>query len=155
MRWCVPHELRPRIARKYPTFQATERLQFAGMKTFDREGSDRRGRALGDRDVAVGVSESSDNGKAIGLLDPAEQKANVLYRKLYLHILPPCFWVVFVCFIDRTNLALAADSFCNDVKLEHGEYGLGAGAFFLGYAIFQIPSNVILERGPGHRFGCV
>ena len=53
-----------------------------------------------------------------------------------------------VAFLDRTNVGFAALRMNQDVGISTSIYGLGAGIFFLGYFIFEVPSNIFL-----HRFG--
>jgi len=52
----------------------------------------------------------------------------------------------FVNFLDRINLGFAALTMNKDLGLSAYVYGLGAGIFFFGYFIFEVPSNLILER---------
>ena len=57
---------------------------------------------------------------------------------------------VFICYViaylDRVNIGFAAADMQKDLGLSDAVYGFGAGLFFLGYFIFEIPSNLILER---------
>src|SRR5882724_6442360 len=48
--------------------------------------------------------------------------------------------------LDRTNVAFASLTMNRDLNLSPSIYGFGAGLFFVGYALFQLPSNLILER---------
>lgn len=48
--------------------------------------------------------------------------------------------------IDRVNVSFAALTMNRDLGFSEGIYGLGAGLFFIGYVLFQIPSNLLLER---------
>jgi MFS family permease len=79
---------------------------------------------------------------------PAEQRLNsLLLRKLM-----PLLIVVYVMsFLDRTNIALAKASMGIDLGLSAAAYGLGAGLFFLTYALAEVPSNLIMHR-VGARF---
>jgi MFS transporter, ACS family, tartrate transporter len=54
--------------------------------------------------------------------------------------------------IDRTNLAIAALEMQQDLRLSSIAYGFGAGVFFLGYALFEVPSNLILVRVGARRW---
>jgi MFS family permease len=56
-----------------------------------------------------------------------------------------------ISFLDRTNIALAKHSMSIDLGISAAAYGLGAGLFFLTYAAFEIPSNLIMHR-VGARF---
>jgi ACS family tartrate transporter-like MFS transporter len=57
-----------------------------------------------------------------------------------------------VAYIDRSNVAFAALTMNKDLGFSAYVYGAGAGIFFLGYAIFEIPSNLILERVGARRW---
>jgi D-galactonate transporter len=52
----------------------------------------------------------------------------------------------FIAYLDRVNLGFAALTFKGDLGLSDAVYGLGAGIFFAGYFIFEVPSNIVLER---------
>jgi len=51
-----------------------------------------------------------------------------------------------VAYIDRTNISMAALTMNKDLGLSTSVYGIGAGIFFLGYALFEVPSNMVLEK---------
>ncbi|WP_312387963.1 MFS transporter [Pseudomonas sp.] len=78
----------------------------------------------------------------------ADQRLNsLLLRKLM-----PLLVIVYVMsFLDRTNIALAKASMGVDLGLSAAAYGLGAGLFFLTYALAEVPSNLIMQR-VGARF---
>jgi ACS family tartrate transporter-like MFS transporter len=67
--------------------------------------------------------------------------AKVSWRLLPLVVVLYC-----VAYIDRTNVSFAALTMNKDLGLTAYVYGLGAGIFFLGYFLFEIPSNLILEK---------
>jgi MFS family permease len=67
-------------------------------------------------------------------------------RKVYLRLLPFCFCLYLICYLDRANIGFAALTMNRDLGLSSYIYGLGAGAFFWGYFILEVPSNLILER---------
>src|ERR1700722_729495 len=66
--------------------------------------------------------------------------------KIYLRLLPFCFALYFICYLDRANIGFAALTMNKDLGLSSYIYGLGAGAFFWGYFLLEVPSNLILER---------
>ncbi|WP_235024777.1 MFS transporter [Caballeronia arvi] len=69
-----------------------------------------------------------------------------------LRKLMPLLVIVYVIsFLDRTNIALAKHSMSIDLGISAAAYGLGAGLFFLTYAAFEIPSNLIMHK-VGARF---
>ena len=67
-------------------------------------------------------------------------------RKLRVRILPFVMLLYFVSFLDRVNVGFAALSMSQDIGLNASMFGFGSGIFFLGYVLFQIPSNLILLR---------
>lgn len=66
-------------------------------------------------------------------------------------LLPFLFLLYIVAYLDRINVSFAALHMNRDIGLSHAAYGLGAGLFFIGYFLFEIPSNLILAR-VGPRF---
>ncbi|HEX3862717.1 MAG TPA: MFS transporter [Stellaceae bacterium] len=74
--------------------------------------------------------------------------------KVYLHILPFCFILYFICYLDRANIGFAALTMRTDLALSGYIYGLGAGAFFWGYFLLEVPSNLILEKVGARRWIC-
>lgn len=61
-------------------------------------------------------------------------------------LIPFLFVCYVVAYIDRVNIGFAATELQRDLGLNNAAYGLGAGLFFLGYCLFEIPSNLILDR---------
>src|SRR5246127_3453331 len=73
-------------------------------------------------------------------------------KKEYLRILPFCFVLYFICYLDRVNIGFAALTMNKDLGLSSYIFGLGAGAFFWGYFILEVPSNLILDRIGARRW---
>ncbi|HEU4993470.1 MAG TPA: MFS transporter [Gemmatimonadaceae bacterium] len=67
-------------------------------------------------------------------------------RKVSQRLVPFLFVLYVVCFLDRVNVGFAALQMNRDLNLSAGAYGLGAGIFFIGYALFEVPSNILLHR---------
>jgi ACS family tartrate transporter-like MFS transporter len=67
-------------------------------------------------------------------------------RKVYLRLLPFVFACYFLCYLDRINVGFAALTMNKDIGLDSAMYGMAAGAFFWGYVLFEVPSNLILEK---------
>ncbi len=69
-----------------------------------------------------------------------------LYRKVTLRILP----LLVICYIansiDRTNINMAQLSLRADLGFDAQVYGIGVGIFFVGYILFEVPSNLMLDR---------
>ncbi len=72
--------------------------------------------------------------------------------KISWRLLPLIVLVYFVAYIDRQNVSFAALTMNKELGINSYLYGWGAGIFFLGYFIFEIPSNVILERVGARRW---
>ena len=70
----------------------------------------------------------------------------VTMRKVYLRILPFAALTYFFCYLDRINVSFAALTMNKDIGLDPAIYGMAAGAFFWGYVLFEVPSNIILEK---------
>lgn len=89
--------------------------------------------------------DSYGNGVAIGneLDDPTHA---ALYGKLARRIVPFLFLAFVVAYIDRVNVSFAKLQMLADLSLSETVYGAGAGIFFVGYFIFEVPSNLILHR---------
>jgi ACS family tartrate transporter-like MFS transporter len=61
-------------------------------------------------------------------------------------LVPFAFLCYVVAYVDRVNIGFAANALQRDLGLTDTAYGIGAGLFFLGYCLFEIPSNLILDR---------
>jgi len=66
--------------------------------------------------------------------------------KVTRRLLPFLFLLYIVCFLDRVNVGFAALQMNQDLGFSPAVYGFGAGVFFLGYVLFEVPSNLILAR---------
>jgi D-galactonate transporter len=69
-----------------------------------------------------------------------------LYSKIAWRILPILLLAYIVAYIDRVNVGFAKLQMLGDLKFSDSVYGLGAGIFFLGYFLFEVPSNLILHK---------
>jgi ACS family tartrate transporter-like MFS transporter len=67
-------------------------------------------------------------------------------RKVYLRVLPFAVLTYFFCYLDRINVGFAALTMNKEIGLDPAVYGMAAGAFFWGYVLFEVPSNIILEK---------
>ena len=82
------------------------------------------------------------------VLDPAQEKA--LLSKVNWRLIPLLFFCYIIAYIDRINVGFAKlhlqEVLNVDPAVFNSVYGLGAGLFFIGYFIFEVPSNLILHR---------
>ncbi len=73
-------------------------------------------------------------------------------RRVNGRILPFVLLLYIIAMIDRTNVGFAALQMNEDLGFSASVYGFGAGVFFLGYALFEVPSNLILARVGARRW---
>src|SRR5690606_23645669 len=72
--------------------------------------------------------------------------------KVWWRLLPLVMVAYLVAYIDRTNIAVASLTMNPDLGFSAQLYGWGAGIFFLGYAVFEVPSNLILHKVGARRW---
>jgi D-galactonate transporter len=68
------------------------------------------------------------------------------YSKVTWRLIPFLFLCYVVAYLDRVNVGFAKLQMLSDLKFSDTVYGLGAGIFFIGYFLFEVPSNIILHR---------
>ncbi len=90
-------------------------------------------------DPSLSTPSGSDNPAADVLRD-------VAYRKATLRLLPLLCLCLIAAYLDRVNVGFAKLTMLDDLGFSNAVYGLGAGIFFLGYVIFEVPSNVLLHK---------
>jgi MFS transporter, ACS family, tartrate transporter len=72
--------------------------------------------------------------------------ARALYAKISWRLIPYMFLLYIVAYLDRVNVGFAAMDMQRDLQFSNTVYGTGAGIFFLGYALCDLPSSLILRR---------
>ncbi|WP_315928611.1 MFS transporter [Mesorhizobium sp. SP-1A] len=77
------------------------------------------------------------------LNEPAVESA---VRKATWRLLPFLALMLILAFLDRANIGFAKDAFQADTGLSNTAYAFGAGIFFIGYALFEVPSNIVMHR---------
>ena len=77
-------------------------------------------------------------------MDDAIEKSAM--RKIYIRLLPFAILSYLLAYIDRINASFAALTMRGDLKITAAEYGFAVGTFYWGYFIFEVPSNVVLEK---------
>jgi MFS family permease len=68
------------------------------------------------------------------------------FRKIAWRIIPLLFLGYIVAFLDRVNVGFAKLQMAGDLAFSDAVYGFGAGIFFIGYFVFEVPSNLILRK---------
>ena len=67
-------------------------------------------------------------------------------RRVTMRLVPFLVLCYFVAYLDRVNVGFAALTMSKDLQLSQTAFGFGAGIFFIAYFIFEVPSNLLLER---------
>jgi MFS family permease len=67
-------------------------------------------------------------------------------RKIKWHVLPLFVVMFIVNYIDRVNIGFVRQHLSADLGIGAAAYGLGAGLFFVSYAVFEVPSNMLMQR---------
>ncbi len=78
--------------------------------------------------------------------------ARATMRRVSVRLLPLLFVVCIFNMLDRSNIAMASLQMNRDLRLSATAYGFGAAVFFVGYAVFEVPSNLILARVGARRW---
>ena len=87
---------------------------------------------------------SQATGAALG---PAPLQAEApTYRKVTMRLVPFLFLCYFAAYLDRVNVGFAKLQMLHELGFSQTIYGFGAGIFFLGYVLLEVPSNVVLHR---------
>ncbi|MBB1598493.1 MFS transporter [Variovorax sp. UMC13] len=78
--------------------------------------------------------------------------AEAVYRKVSWRLIPLLFVCYIVAYLDRVNVGFAKLQMQDALQFSEAVYGLGAGIFFVGYFLFEVPSNVILHKVGAKRW---
>lgn len=85
----------------------------------------------------------------ISTADPVlDSEGRLVIRKVMRRLVPFMGALYFINYLDRTNIGFAKLTMSADLGLNNTMYGLASGLFFIGYLVFEVPSNLAL-----HRFG--
>ena len=107
-------------------------------------------RSLEDGTMSSGIAVAAPVGAPVA--SDEMDLARVTMRQVSLRLLPLLF-TLFVCnYIDRTNIGMAQRQMNRDLHFSATAYGLGASIFFVGYILFEVPSNLILARVGARRW---
>src|ERR1700741_2129892 len=77
---------------------------------------------------------------------------DALYKRVYWRLIPLLIVCFIVAYYDRVNISFAKLQMQNELKFSDTVYGLGASLFFVGYILFEVPSNVMLHRLGARRW---
>jgi sugar phosphate permease len=71
---------------------------------------------------------------------------DAVFRKISWRIMPLVLFAYVFAFLDRINIGYAQLQMKQDLAFTDAVYGLGAGIFFITYLLFEVPSNLLLEK---------
>ena len=80
------------------------------------------------------------------LPDAAGQALHAAVRKARARLMPFLILMYMLAFLDRANVGIAKQALSSQAHISSATFALGAGIFFVGYALFEVPSNLILHR---------
>jgi len=75
-----------------------------------------------------------------------EQEKNRVYAKVFWRIMPFLMLCYVIAYLDRVNVGFAKLQMSVDLGFSETVFGLGAGVFFLGYFLFEVPSNILMHK---------
>ncbi|MFW6515460.1 MFS transporter [Acinetobacter baumannii] len=74
------------------------------------------------------------------------------YRKIAFRLMPFLMLCYFCAYLDRVNVGFAKLQMMSDLHFSEAVYGLGAGIFFIGYFLCEVPSNIVLHKVGARRW---
>lgn len=83
-------------------------------------------------------------------VDEAVRKS--AYRKIAFRLMPFLMLCYFCAYLDRVNVGFAKLQMMSDLQFSEAVYGLGAGIFFIGYFLCEVPSNIVLHKIGARRW---
>src|SRR3954466_1775915 len=83
---------------------------------------------------------------------PEAELEKATMRRITLRLVPFLMLCYFFALLDRVNVGFAALTMNKDLGLSPAVFGLGASIFFIGYMIFQVPANLMLEKFGARRW---
>jgi len=84
--------------------------------------------------------------------EPTREEQSHAYAKVTARIIPFLFLCYVAAYLDRVNVGFAKLQMMSDLGLSDAAYGLGAGVFFIGYLLCEVPSNLIMMKVGARRW---
>src|SRR6476646_10009840 len=108
-----------------------------------QERTDRRGpRIHGGTNMDLTTANKSPVRSSL----PESTALNAVFSKVDWHLIPLLLIAYMVAYLDRINIGYAQLQMKQTLPFDDAVYGLGAGIFFIGYFLFEVPSNLLLEK---------
>jgi D-galactonate transporter len=96
--------------------------------------------------MKVSMQQAMEGTSALEHLSAAAAPVEAVYRRIAWRILPFLTLLFVMAWLDRVNVGFAKLQMSKDLGFSEAVFGFGAGIFFLGYFLFEVPSNLLLER---------
>ena len=96
-----------------------------------------------------GADSSGIDSSGVNGTDAARRRhelSEAATRKVFRRLIPFLLLMYVIAFLDRSNVSFAQKTFEADFGISAAAYAFGAGLFFVGYAVFEVPSNILLHR---------
>src|SRR5579864_4305472 len=97
----------------------------------------------------MSISTQSGLAGETGNRMPVSERAR---RRIARRILPYLFVLYVIAYLDRVNLSYAALEMTGALHFTPEVYGLGAGIFFIGYFLLEIPGTILVEKWSARRW---
>eukprot|EP01037_Dinobryon_pediforme_P033423 gene33423-38853_t len=91
------------------------------------------------------MSSSTTIGAAANV-NANEQEQTRVYAKVFWRIMPFLMLCYVIAYLDRVNVGFAKLQMSVDLGFSETVFGLGAGVFFIGYFLFEVPSNILMHK---------
>src|ERR1700742_1370201 len=78
--------------------------------------------------------------------EPEQRMERAVVARVFRRIVPLCFLLYIISYIERANIGYAALQMNAELGLSSEAFGLAAGIFFIGYFLFEVPSNLLMAR---------
>src|ERR1700753_2580344 len=75
-----------------------------------------------------------------------------VFRKVYFRIIPLILLLYLIAYLDRANLSFAKNQMQQDLQLSDRVFGWGAGIFFFGYLMLEVPGALLVERWSARKW---
>ncbi len=92
------------------------------------------------------MQQSGESGVDAVIARTEVSDVEAVYDKIAWRIMPFLVLLFVVAWLDRINVGFARLQMVDDLGFSDAAYGFSAGIFYLGYLLFEIPSNLVLER---------
>ncbi len=97
------------------------------------------------------MDQAAVSGREVPVPTGAAPSAEATYRRITWRLMPFILLAYIANYIDRVNIGIAQLSLRTDLGFSEQVYGIGVGLFFVGFILFEVPSNVLLDRFGARR----